>query len=131
MLLIQSTRTSSLRVRDGAISSTRCAISGPTRSNFKVHLSSTCRAMLPKARDQKASSTGSDTEQPLQLPTTMPGTRVVSAEQRKPDQGGLFKDTGLTRSKDTGGVGTAHPYPTSAGLLDISGTIPKHHSSHA
>ena len=51
----------------------------------------------------------------MQLPTAMPGalpgTRVVSAEQRAPDQGGLFKDTGLVQSKDTGGVGTAQLHP--------------------
>ncbi len=76
-----------------------------------VH-SSQCRSTLPKAREQQASSSsGSTTEQQLQLPTGMPrslpGMRVVSAEQQKPDQGGMFKDTGLTRTRDTGGVGDA------------------------
>ena len=73
---------------------------------------------------------GSETGQPLQLPTAMSGTRVVSAEQRKPDQGGLFQNTGLARSKDTGGVGAAHLSPTTAGLRDLFGTIPEHHSRH-
>ena len=74
--------------------------------------SSKCRTMLPSAREQHASSMGGDPGQQMQLPTAvpgmLPGTRVVSAEQRTPDQGGLFKDTGLTRSKDTGGIGNVH-----------------------
>lgn len=57
----------------------------------------------------------------MQLPTAMPGalpgTRLVSAEQRAPDQGGLFKDVGLVHNKDTGGVGTADLHPPLPNLL--------------
>ena len=84
---------------------------------------SMCRNMLPKAREQHASSMGSEAGQQMQLPTALPGalpgTRVVSAEQRAPDQGGLFKDTGLTRSKDTGGIGDLHLQFSAACLLVV------------
>ena len=78
----------------------------------KLVQSSQCRSTIPKAREQQASSSsGSTAQQQRQLPTGMPrslpGMRVVSAEQQKPDQGGMFKDTGLTRSRDTGGIGDA------------------------
>ena len=79
------------------------------------------RITLPKAREQHASSASNSPGQGMQLPTampgTLPGTRVVSAEQRAPDQGGLFKDTGLVHNKDTGGVGTADPHPPLPSLL--------------
>ncbi len=83
------------------------------------------RIMLPRAREQHTSSVSNKPGEGVQLPTAMPGslpgTRVVSAEQSQPDQGGLFKDTGLVQSKDTGGVGVTqhHLHPRVASLLHI------------
>ena len=77
-----------------------------------------CRTMLPKAREQEeATGSGSAASVPQpQAPTRAaplpPGARMVSAEPRKPEQGGLFQGVGLTRAKDTGGIG-ALIFPTS------------------
>ena len=69
------------------------------------------REMLPKAREQDG-GTGSGSaalapqpQAPTRAAPPPPGARVVSAEPRKVEQGGLFQDVGLTRAKDTGGIG--------------------------
>ena len=71
------------------------------------------RTMLPKARGQEE-ATGSASaasapqpQAPARAAPPPPGARVVSAEPRKPEQGGLFQDVGLTRAKDTGGIGAS------------------------
>ena len=71
------------------------------------------RTMLPKARGQEE-ATGSASaasapqpQAPARAAPAPPGARVVSAEPRKPEQGGLFQDVGLTRAKDTGGIGAS------------------------
>lgn len=72
-----------------------------------------CRTMLPKAREQEeATGSGSaasapEPQAPARAAPPPPGARVVSAEPRKPEQGGLFQDVGLTRAKDTGGIGAS------------------------
>lgn len=68
-----------------------------------------CRSMLSRAREQQGScvdSTGSPAIQPpSRAPQAMPGVHVVLAGRQEPEQGGLFSNVGLTRSKDTGGIG--------------------------
>ena len=68
-----------------------------------------CRSMLSRAREQQGScadSTGSPAVQlPTRAPQAMPGVHVVLAGRQEPEQDGLFSNVGLTRSKDTGGIG--------------------------
>ncbi len=68
-----------------------------------------CRAMLPRAREQLGSCPGSidsaAVQRPTRAPQAMPGVRAMPAGRQQPEQDGLFADVGLTRSKDTGGVG--------------------------
>jgi hypothetical protein len=66
-----------------------------------------CRSMLPRAREQQGSCADSSDSLAMQLPTRAPqaGVRVVLAGRQEPEQDGLFSDVGLTRSKDTGGIG--------------------------
>ena len=72
-----------------------------------------CRTMLPKAREQDegigsaSAASAPQPQAPARAAPPPPGARVVSAEPQKPEQGGLFQDVGLTRAKDTGGIGAS------------------------